>query len=79
MKEPHQAIPRTRFRYLKRSLSESRMARCCAQWLYEHRQNLRRNHWIVDETTIEKSYDSGDNPEISDAKLHELEQGYCNI
>ncbi len=25
MKEPHQAIPRTRFRYLKRSLSESRI------------------------------------------------------
>ena len=79
MKEPHQAIPRTRFRYLKRSLSESRMARCCAQWLYEHRQNLRRNHWIVDETAIEKSYDSGDNPEITDAILHELEQVYCNI
>ena len=29
MKEPHQAIPRTRFRYLRRSLPESRMARGC--------------------------------------------------
>lgn len=79
MKEPHQAIPRARFRYLKRSLIESRIARCCAKWLYEHRQDLRRNHWIVDETAIEKAYDTGEDPEITDTMMNELEQTYHSI
>ena len=79
MKEPHQAIPRTRFRYLKRSLAESRIARCCAKWLYEHHQDLRRNHWIVDETAIEKAYDTGEDPEITDTMVRELEQTYRSI
>ena len=79
MKEPHQAIPRARFRYLKRSLTESRIARCCAKWLYEHHQDLRRNHWIVDETAIEKAYDTGEDPEITDTMVRELEQTYRGI
>lgn len=79
MKEPHQAIPRTRSRYLKRSLAESRIARCCAKWLYEHHQDLRRNHWIVDETAIEKAYDTGEDPEITDTMVRELEQTYRSI
>ena len=46
---------------------------------YEHHQDLRRNHWIVDETAIEKAYDTGEAPEITDTMVRELEQTYRGI
>lgn len=78
MKEPHKAIPRRRFRYLLRSLPESRLAQCAARWLYEHRTELRLGRWIVDEAAIWDMYLRQAGTPLSETELAALKITYQN-
>lgn len=59
LKEPHKAIPHSRWKYVKKSLDESRMARCIAHWLRRQGPEFAKGQYVVDEKAIEQDYDEG--------------------
>lgn len=59
LKEPHKAIPYCCWKYVKKSLPESRMARCIAHWLVHRGPDFAKGQYIIDDNAIEQKYNTG--------------------